>query len=330
MDIIKTENFLKLPPHAYKKTQRAITIGNFDGCHLGHIKLLKQTLSIAKKNNLRATVLTFDPPPSSILKKLKKKQIFTITQKINFLKELGFEEIVIQKFSNEFSMITHKEFYSEGLKNTLGTKAIVVGTDFCFGSQRKGTITWLKKTIKQDTIQLHIIQKKKINKTIISSTLIRSLLEKKEIERANEMLNYPFQLEGKIEKGKQKGRTLGFPTANLTNIMQIIPGSGVYSGYTWIQEKHSDLPPFNPNTNHHNIYRSVINIGYNPTIETSNKQIRVESHIFEKKFPLDYLYDKNTLFYFKYRIRNEKMFTKISDLQKQIKIDIDVANSTLR
>jgi riboflavin kinase/FMN adenylyltransferase len=330
--IIRTDNFLKLQPSSSDAAGRTITIGNFDGCHLGHIKLFDKTMQIAKATQTTPCILTFDPHPLSVLSDahFKEKQLFTKEQKINFFKQMGFTEIIIQKFSPSFSQLSCDDFYHTGLRKTLNAQAIVVGENFLFGHNRRGNSTWLSKNTQQDNIQLHLVPKQRIQEKSISSTLIRKLINNEgQLILANKMLGRPFMLEGSIATGQQQGRNLGFPTINLSNIKQTIPKNGVYYGYTWIQESLREQAPFLTDLKNKHCYPSVMNIGYKPTLEKTKNKLHIESHMIDHKLPFNSLYEKKACFYFVNRIRDEVSFPSIEELKEQIKKDIAFAKDQM-
>ena len=285
-----------------------ILIGNFDGLHLGHQKLFKLAKNFKKKYSLNIGVLTFEPMPKMFFNnKLSNFRISNQKQKINLLKKHNVDFVIIKKFNKKFSKIKSTNFIKNILVSKLQAKFIFVSNNFRFGNRREGDV---KQLIKYEKIFNYKIVKPKPlskNKKIISSSLIRNLLMKGKIKKANEFLNREWSIEGMVKKGRQLGKKIGFPTANIDIKDYIIAKTGVYA----VKVKKYGTNKF---------IRGIANLGYRPTF--NQKKILLEVHLFN--FSKN-LYNKYLTVNFLKFIRKEKKFKNVSELKKQIKIDISKA-----
>ena len=285
-----------------------ILIGNFDGLHLGHQKLFKLAKNFKKKYSLNIGVLTFEPMPKMFFNNnLSNFRISNQKQKINLLKKHNVDFVIIKKFNKKFSKIKSTNFIKNILVSKLQAKFIFVSNNFRFGNRREGDV---KQLIKYEKIFNYKIVKPKPlskNKKIISSSLIRNLLMKGKIKKANEFLNREWSIEGMVKKGRQLGKKIGFPTANIDIKDYIIAKTGVYA----VKVKKYGTNKF---------IRGIANLGYRPTF--NQKKILLEVHLFN--FSKN-LYNKYLTVNFLKFIRKEKKFKNVSELKKQIKIDISKA-----
>ena len=285
-----------------------ILIGNFDGLHLGHQKLFKLAKNFKKKYSLNIGVLTFEPMPKMFFNnKLSNFRISNQKQKINSLKKHNVDFVIIKRFNKKFSKIKSTNFIKNILVSKLQAKFIFVSNNFRFGNRREGDV---KQLIKYEKIFNYKIVKPKPlskNKKIISSSLIRNLLMKGKIKKANEFLNREWSIEGMVKKGRQLGKKIGFPTANIDIKDYIIAKTGVYA----VKVKKYGTNKF---------IRGIANLGYRPTF--NQKKILLEVHLFN--FSKN-LYNKYLTVNFLKFIRKEKKFKNVSELKKQIKIDISKA-----
>ena len=285
-----------------------ILIGNFDGLHLGHQKLFKLAKNFKKKYSLNIGVLTFEPMPKMFFNnKLSNFRISNQKQKINSLKKHNVDFVIIKKFDKKFSKIKSTNFIKNILVSKLQAKFVFVSNNFRFGNRREGDV---KQLIKYEKIFNYKIVKPKPlskNKKIISSSLIRNLLMKGKIKKANEFLNREWSIEGMVKKGRQLGKKIGFPTANIDIKDYIIAKTGVYA----VKVKKYGTNKF---------IRGIANLGYRPTF--NQKKILLEVHLFN--FSKN-LYNKYLTVNFLKFIRKEKKFKNVSELKKQIKIDISKA-----
>ena len=280
------------------------TIGTFDGVHIGHQKILKNLTTIAKNNELESVVLTFFPHPRMVLQKdAKIKLLNTIEERSEILKSNGIDHIIIQEFTREYSRLTALEFVRDILINKLKIKTVIVGYDHHFGRNRSASIKDLKKFGNEFKFNVIEIPAQDINEVSVSSTKIRKALSKGDITTANKYLGYNFMLTGKVVKGNSLGKTINFPTANIKikEDYKLIPKKGVYVVSSYLG-----------NT----LVFGMMNIGKKPTVNGKKKTIEVNFFDFEAN-----LYGKKIRINILKRIRNEKKFDSIKDLQNQLQKD---------
>ena len=292
-----------------KSHKRSIVlIGNFDGVHIGHQKLFKLANSYKKKFNLNIGVLTFEPMPKMFFNKdIKNFRISSINQKNIILKNLGVDFIITQKFDKKFSKIKSDSFIKEILSKKIEARYIFVSNNFRFGNQREGNVNQL---INNEKIYDYKIIKPKpliLSQKVISSTYIRSLLEKGDLKKTNKLLRRNWSIEGIVQKGRQQGKKIGFPTCNIDIKDYVIAMPGVYA--VKVKEKNSNK-----------YLKAIANLGYRPTF--NQKKILLEVHIFNFS---GNLYNKYLLIEFTKFIRKEKKFKNVNDLRKQIQSDLKVA-----
>ena len=282
----------------------AIAIGNFDGFHLGHQKVIKTGKRIAKENNLRFGLLVFHPLPVMFFnKKLKNFRIDSLKQKIDSAIKLGVDFLIIKKFDKSFSKTTAENFIKIILHRKLKAKLIFVSQNFRFGKNRIGDIKLLKKKENLLNYKTKTIKPLNKKKKIISSTLIRKNIIKGKIDFANKMLGRYWTIEGNVKRGEKRGRKIGFPTCNLDLGNYIVPKVGVYSSIVVINKKI--------------IKKGIVNIGYKPTF--GKNKLLLEVHILGLK---KNLYDKRIKVMLIKFVRSEKKFKSIDQLKIQIKKDI--------
>ena len=283
-----------------------IAIGNFDGIHIGHKKVLKAAFKKAKKTKKKFGLLTFEPVPVMFFnKKILNHRLDTLPQKISNLKKEKLDFVIIQKFNKKFSQLSYRDFIFKILFQKIKCKYLYVSKNFKFGNKREGDVSKLKKFEKKlfykTIITPPLIKKKKT----ISSTIIRKLLKSGEIKKANYLLNRKWEIIGKVIKGSQRGRKIGFPTCNILLKKYIIPKFGVYAVNVKINQS---------------LKKGIANIGYRPTF--NGKKLLLEVNIFNFKRNL---YNKNINVIFNKFIRPEKKFKNILQLKNQIKKDIRLA-----
>ena len=281
-----------------------LTIGTFDGVHIGHNKILKRLIQDSKKNNLSSLVMTFFPHPRMILNKSHEiKMIDTIDEKINLLEKTGLDNLIIHPFDNNFSKIRAKEFVEEILVKKLKIKEIIIGYDHKFGKDREASVEDLKKFGKDYMFTVKEIPAQEIDSIAISSTKIRNAILNGEIEKCNKFLGRNFILTGKVVYGDGLGKKIDFPTANIEikETYKIIPKNGVYLVKTKINS---------------NTYFGMMNIGIRPTVGGTNKSLEI--HFFNFK---DNIYGKNVSIEIIKKIRDEEKFSSIDQLKNQLKKD---------
>ena len=300
MKIYKNANLNK------KHHKGVIAIGNFDGIHLGHQKVINEARKKAKSKKLPFGIITFEPMPVMYFNsKIKNHRINSLEQKKIQLKKLKLDFLIIIKFNKIFSSLTPDKFIKEIIYNKTKCTFLYVSKNFKFGFKRGGNIQTLKRYEKLYNFKSLITKPYKKNNKIISSTLIRKKIINGKIQEANALLNRKWKIKGRVIKGRQLGRKIGFPTCNLQLNDYIVPRNGVYA----VQVKGSN---FNK--------KGIANIGFRPTF--NGKKLLLETNIFgiDKN-----LYNKEIDISFKKFIRQEKKFKNLEHLKKQIKIDIKKA-----
>ena len=290
----------------HKHLNGVIAIGNFDGVHLGHQKVINEARQKAKKLKLPFGVMTFEPVPVMFFnKKNKDHRINSLQQKISQLKKLKLDFLIIIKFNKKFSSFTAEQFISKIIHKKTRCRYLYVSKNFKFGFKRRGNIQTLKKFEKEFNYRNIITNPYKKNKKTISSTFIRKKIRTGKIEEINKLLNRNWCVEGRVIKGKKRGRKIGFPTCNMSLSNYVIPKNGVYAVKVNFDNLNKD---------------GIANIGYRPTFKGQN--LLLETNIFgiDKN-----LYNKVISVSFKKFIRPEKKFRNFEHLKKQIKIDIKKA-----
>jgi len=289
-----------------------LLIGNFDGLHLGHQKLFKLANKYKKKFKLKIGIITFEPMPIMYFNKsIKNFRISNLDQKKKILKNLGIDFIIIKKFDKQFSKIKSYQFIKNILYENLKAKYIFVSDNFRFGHKREGNVKQLIKNEKE--FKFKIIKPKPLvlKNKVISSTLIRNLLSNGNIEYSNQLLARKWSIESKVQRGRQMGKKIGFPTCNMDIKDYVIPKLGVYA--VKINQK-----------NNSKILKGIANIGYRPTFK--QKKLLLEVYIFNFS---GNLYNKYLTIEFINFIRKEKKFKNINQLKKQINSDLKLVKKKL-
>ncbi|MEN9875440.1 MAG: hypothetical protein RLZZ529_437 [Bacteroidota bacterium] len=297
--------------HSDKKT--IVTIGTFDGVHLGHAAILKKLTQNTQNETFESTVLTFFPHPRMVLQgKSDLKLLNTINEKIELLEKIGIDNLIIHPFDEKFAELNAEAFVSTILVDHLRVQKIIIGYDHRFGKNRTANIDDLISFGAQYGFEVEQISAQEIDEISISSTKIRTALEEGDIQLANEYLGYSYFLSGTVVKGKQLGRTIGFPTANISleEDYKLVPQNGVYVVQAEIDCK--------------TIY-GMMNIGFNPTVQ--GKQKTIEVHLFD--FDTD-IYNRKIQVAILQRIRSEKKFESIELLTKQLEEDRNFSRNYLQ
>ncbi len=280
-----------------------ITVGTFDGVHVGHQKILNKIRTIANNNNGETALLTFDPHPRKVLFNSSNslKLINTLDEKINLLSNYGLDHLIIHPFNKDFSRITPTSYVRDLLVNQLNVATLVIGYNHQFGRNREGDITLLHELSEVYNFNVQEINAEEINEIKVSSTKIREALSMGDILQANNYLGHDFTLSGEVIEGNKIGRSIGFPTANISikDEEKIIPANGVYA----VKVKLNDQ-----------CFNGMMNIGNRPTIEETNKS-SIEVHIFDFS---DNIYGLEIEIVFKAHIRKEEKFSDIDTLKKQL------------
>ena len=285
-----------------------VTIGTFDGVHLGHQKILKKLQDEASSINGESLLFTFYPHPRMVVfpDSHNLKLIQTIDEKIESLEKFGLDNLIIYPFTKDFSRLTAFEFVRDILVNKLKVKKLVIGYDHQFGRNREGDIEFLKESANIFDFEVIEISAEEIHEVNVSSTKIRKSILDGNIEKANDFLGTPFQIEGGVIKGKMLGREIGFPTLNLelSNTHKIMPRDGVYAVEVLFKE---------------NQFFGMMNIGVNPTVmNESVQQKKHEVHVFD--FDQE-IYGEFVTILFHQFIRKEKSFDNLEELKLQLQTD---------
>ncbi len=287
-------------------TNSIVTIGTFDGVHLGHQKIIKRLVDLKKKNGGETILFTFDPHPRKVLfpDQTDLKLITTTKEKCELLQHFGIDNVLVFPFTKEFSRMHAADYISDIIVKGLKTKSLVIGYDHRFGSNREGNIDTLKTLCKTYDFNVEEIPAEEIHSLNISSTRIRKSIEEGDIQTANEFLGYSFFITGIVVKGKQLGRTIGYPTANI-NIEdkdKLIPKIGVYAVRVILNGV---------------TYKGMLSVGINPTTDFDNI-VKIEVNIFD--FDKD-IYGSEVKIEFVKWIRNEKKFANLEELKKALAND---------
>ena len=286
----------------YDEDKRSVvTIGTFDGIHLGHQKILSRLIKSSKNKDLNSVVLTFFPHPRIILNKYNEvKMIDTLDEKIIHLNEIGIDSLVIHPFDKNFSLLSANQFIKDFLVDKLKIKHIIIGYDHRFGKGREASVTDLKNYADDYDFTVEEIKAQEIEKITVSSTKIRNSINQGDIKTTEKYLGRSFNLTGKIVKGDGLGKKINYPTANIfiEETYKIIPKDGVYLVETIIEDK---------------LFNGMMNIGHRPTIGTKNKSIEV--HLFN--FNED-IYGQVISIKMISKIRDEKKFSSIQALKEQL------------
>lgn len=283
------------------KEPSVVTIGTFDGVHVGHQKIIKRLINAGINSHLKSVILTFFPHPRMVLQKdTGIKLINTIDERSEILNSLGLDYLLIKKFTQEFSRLSAEDFVKEILVDKLNAKKVIIGYDHRFGRNRNADIEDLKLFGEKHGFEVEEISAKDIDDVAVSSTKIRTALADGDITKANRFLGYNFMLSGTVTKGKGLGKQLGFPTANIfiEENYKLIPKYGSYIVSSLINEK---------------LVFGMMNIGINPTVDGENESIEVHFFNFE-----DTIYNKKIQINLLNRIRDEQKFESVDALKTQL------------
>ncbi|MGQ9921942.1 MAG: bifunctional riboflavin kinase/FAD synthetase [Desulfobacca sp.] len=285
-----------------------ITIGNFDGVHLGHQTLFQKVKERARAVDGQGVVLTFDPHPIKLMRPEKQLPLLTTTaQKVKILSELDLEVLIVHPFTAAFGALLARDFVREYLVCRLGVREVVIGHDYRFGRQREGNIALLQALGAEYGFPVHVVDAIQIQGQVVSSTLIRTLLQHGRVQEAQTFLGRPYEVTGLVVPGFGRGaRLLGFPTANLAlDNGLLVPGAGIYA--VWVERQGR-------------VYAGVANIGICPTFD--NEKLSLEVYIMD--FAAD-IYGERLGVRFVQRLRDEQRFPDIPALVSQIKQDVAAA-----
>ena len=284
------------------KKSKVVLIGNFDGIHLGHQKLISKAKKIAKQKKQKLVLITFNPHPREIINNSEMDLILPYKEKKLLLKNYGIDKIDEIKFTNKLSKLSAEEFAKEYIYKAHNPSDIVIGKNFKFGHKARGDAKLLKDSLSKK-VKVHSIDIKRLDSLVISSSEIKKLISKGSIEKVNKLLGRNYHISGKVIHGEKRGRLIGFPTTNLSTEWNFLPKKGVYVSKVVISDKS---------------YQSITNIGVRPTFNANSLQI--ESHIFDFN---KNVYGKKIKIYFLARIRNEKKFETVEKLIENITKDVN-------
>lgn len=305
MEIVKGSRKLK----NIRLLNPVVTLGNFDGVHKGHQKILRKVIQRARAIGGVSVVYTFDPHPLNVLRPEKEPpKITTFEEKAGLIEEMGIDYLICEKFTTSFAKKTPEDFLQKIINERLKPKEIVIGHDYAFGKGRQGTVDMLKSAGKEFGFKVDVVADIKIKNIPVRSTTIRNLISSGKVSLADKLMGRNYCLSGKVVHGEQ--RRIGFPTANLSHIKDLIPQKGVYAIYV-------ETP--------YGKFKGAVNIGMNPTFD--GKKLCIEAHIFD--FDED-LYGKDISIYFVKRVRGEKKFKDPESLADQIKKDVSFIKRVLR
>ncbi len=289
----------------------SVTIGNFDGVHLGHQKLITLACERAKAQGLVSVVITFDPHPLRVLVGLHTPPFITLTeQKLQIIAGLGPNVTLVINFTRELAALSPRAFVEKFLAQGLNTRELVVGYDYHMGKGRSGNFETLVKLGQEFGFEVDRIDPVSKNEAIVSSTRIRDLIQAGHVWEAQPLLSRFYQVKGKVVRGMDRGgKLLGFPTANLKLVDELVPRHGVYA--VWVEVEDQTVP-------------AVANIGKNPTF--GNEAMSVEAHLLD--FNRD-IYNTDIRIHFIQRIRDERKFDNLDALVERIKVDVGLAREIL-
>lgn len=292
-------------------TGSVVTIGNFDGIHIGHQAILRQARSEADRRNVPVVVVSFEPHPGKVLFPQKAPEIIkTNKQKRDLLRANGVDYYFVLQFTPEFSRMEPETFIEEILAGTLGASAILVGEGFAFGRKRRGNVAMLREMGSRFGYDVIPVDHVQVDGEVVSSTRIRTLLKNGRIRQANRLLGRRYYMEGIVIRGERLGRELGYPTANILSENELVPMLGVYTTYTTIGSVR---------------YDSVTNIGLKPTF--GGQKIIVETHLFD--FDAEIYGERIRIEYLSF-IRPEIKFERVDELVAEIGSDCKIARRVIR
>ena len=298
---------LRCPEQLSDIQNSVVSIGNFDGVHLGHQRLIQQTKSIAERHKAQAVIFTFDPSPSEILRAdTAPHALTTMSMRAQLIEREGIDTIVAYPTDSTFLAMAPEVFFEEIILKQLRALALVEGPNFCFGNRRAGNIDTLETLTRPCNVELHVVEPYLHDNQVISSSWIRQRLHAGEIQQANFGLNRPYGLQGVVCRGSERGRSIGFPTANLSQVETLVPADGVYIASAKVEK---------------DVFPAAVNIGPNPTFQ--EYQQKIEAHLvgFEGN-----LYNLPLFLELHERLRNTRSFENPDALVRQLEADVAAVN----
>ena len=307
---VRTEMKVIFDPEQPIESPTSATIGNFDGVHIGHKKILSAVREASSSKGLSSCVITFHPHPQKVLQNIDIPLLMPIRERLRLLESEGMDFVACYTFTKDVSKITAKDFISEILVEKLKVKHLIIGPDFSFGRKREGNSDLLKAMGSVYNFDTEVIGPVYIGDELVSSTAIRNFLKAGDAKKAASFLGYNYYIEGEVTEGEKRGRQIGYPTANLATDWEMLPKNGVYATRVYQGDTKLD---------------SITNIGYRPTFGSS--KLLIETHIFD--FNAD-IYGKRLRIEFVERIRDEKRFESVQALVDEIGIDVEKVKTVLR
>ena len=284
-----------------------LTVGTFDGVHLGHRKIIARLIDLAKSSNGESVIFTFDPHPRKVVAPSESnlRLLTTLNEKIELFEQSGIDHLIIYPFTPEFAQLTYEQFVEQILVGQIHTKSLVVGYDHKFGKNRKGDFGFLKNCADRLGFQIEKLDVLLMNESNISSTRIREAIQVGNFETANAFLGYSFALHGTVVEGQKLGRLILFPTANIeaSDPDKIIPGYGVYAVHVKVLNQ---------------TYHGMLNIGSRPTVNNNADHRSIEVHLFD--FDSD-IYGESIELIFFTKLRDEQKFGSLDALKEQLTKD---------
>ncbi|MCS6775226.1 MAG: bifunctional riboflavin kinase/FAD synthetase [Chloroherpetonaceae bacterium] len=293
-------------------SRATVAIGTFDGVHVGHQALLRTAVEDARAAGRPALALTFDRHPLELIAPERAPEYLTTPQQRNrLIAATGVDGLVIARFDQEFSCLSPEDFIQQVLKRWLGAESVVVGTNFGFGRERAGDVTYLREVQSRFQFVLHAVEPVMVGGSPASSTRVRQLIRAGQIEEAERVLGHPFWLAGTVVRGQQLGRRLGFPTANLAlTVRQVVPPDGVYAVIVTLDDGRS--------------FGGACSIGNRPAVPGAGRSI--ETFLFDFS---EEIYDRSLELRFLRKLREEWSFPSLDALQQQIARDVQEARAVV-
>ncbi len=289
-----------------------ISVGNFDGLHRGHARLVQRAKDLAAAKGLATLIFTFDPHPAVLLRPENAPiPLVDRERKLELFRELGVDILLLYPTDRDLLQLTWHEFLEEIVWKKLRARAIVEGPDFRFGRNREGRVTLLNAWAQERGIEVEIVPTVTIDGQVVSSSNIRLLLAKGEVAAANRFLLEPYRVRGRVGIGAQRGRQLGYPTANLTQVVTLLPADGIYAGRAFLQNRTAIFP-------------AAISLGPNPTFTEEVRKFEV--------FLLDFcgdLYGQVIEVEFLERLRDVRRFSSVAELLAQMERDVAVVRQVV-
>ncbi len=297
-----------------KTINTVITLGTFDGVHKGHRKILDTLVQEAKIKGFRSLLVTFEPHPRSVITPdLRIPLLTTVEEKVRFISESGIDEMLVVEFTKEFAKQSPEEFIKNYLGEKVGFSKIIVGYDHKFGKGRGGDAETLKKLGIEIGFEVEVVPGYSVEGSVVSSTLIRKSLQEGDLQQVNKYLGRWYSVLGTVVQGKKRGRTIGFPTANVScsNSLKLLPTNGVYACMVELEGKR---------------YKGTANIGYRPTFDADNV---LSTEVFIHDFDA-LIYGKEVHVEFVKKLRGEVVFNSAEKLVEQITADVERSREILQ